>query len=123
MYQVSEFVTGQLLFSNPNKNSSTSGNPTQRQILRKVINFGPLPNATVQTQPHNITCTAATSFIAIYGAATDQTDLFYRPIPYVDTAGADGISISLDSQFVYITTQANLSSYNVVYVVLEYVQS
>ena len=45
MYPVSEFVNSQLWFPNPALDSSTPQTATQRQVFRKVINFGSLPNA------------------------------------------------------------------------------
>lgn len=125
-YELSEFVNGQLFFINPNNNSSTTAaaNPAQRQVLRKVINFGALPNTAAKAVAHNINCTAATTFTRIYATASDTTGLAYVPIPYASAAAvANNIELSVDGTNVTITTGSNRSNFNACYVVLEYIQT
>lgn len=123
MYQLSEFVSGQLYFSNPATNSSTAQSPTQRQVRRKVINFGSLPNAGVKSVAHNITMTSATSFTRIYGAASDTTGNIYIPLPYASPTDADNIELYVDATNVVVTTGSNRSNFNIAYVILEYLQN
>lgn len=125
-YELTEFVNGQLYFINPNNNSSTTAaaNPAQRQVLRKVINFGALPDTAAKTAPHRIVCTAATTFTRIYATASDTTGHNYIPIPYASAAAvANNIELSVDGTNVTITTGSNRSNFNVCYVVLEYLQT
>lgn len=122
MYEVTETVNGQLFFSNPNNNSSTSVAPAQRQVYRKVINFGALPNAGTKSVPHTITVTPATTFTRIYGAASDTTNLAYIPIPYASPTLANNIEVSVSSTNITVTTGSNRSTYTTSYFVLEYLQ-
>lgn len=127
-YDLQEFVNGQLWFPNPALNSSSLTNPTYRQVLRTVINFGALPDAGPKSVDHNIVCSSKTTFTRIYATASDTTDLTYIPIPYASTtnlgAGVqDNIEIDVSSTQVTITTLSNRSNYNVCYVILEYIQS
>lgn len=122
MYQLSEFVNGQLFFPNPNNNSTTAQLPANRQVFRKIINFGVLPNAAVLSSPHNISVTSATTFTRIYGCASDTTGLTYIPLPYASNVAGNSIELSVSSTDVIITTGSNRSNYNVCYVLLEYLQ-
>ncbi len=120
-YNDSEFVNGQVYFPDPTLDSSTQLNPTFRQVYRKVIDFGQLPNATLKSVPHGITVTTATTFTRLYGAASDTTGFNYIPIVYADPSGAVA-SLYADATNVNISTNLDFSNYNVCYVVLEYLQ-
>lgn len=120
MYQLSEFVNGQLFFPNPSNNSSTAQAASNRQVLRKVINMGALSNAGTTTVAHGITITANTTFTRIYAAASNTTGKLYIPIP---NANAFEASIEVTSTNVVITTTVDLSAYNICYAVLEYIQT
>lgn len=117
-------VTNIQWFPNPILNSNSTTTPTQRNVFRTTINFGALPNGTinpVKSVPHGITCTTGVTFTRIYATASDTTGLTYIPIPYVDAALTDPIQIDVDSMNVNIrTTAIDRSNYNVCYVVLEY---
>jgi hypothetical protein len=122
-YQLSEFITGQLFFSNPALSSATEQTANDRQIIRKVINFGALPNATTKSVAHNINCTTMTSFTAIYGAATDPSGLNYIPLPYASPTLINNIELKLTGTNVTIITGSNRSNFTITYIVLEYIQS
>ncbi len=125
MYQLSEFVNGQLFFSNPALSSSTDQYPSDRPVLRKVINFGTLPNAGVKTVAHGITCTKMTSFTRIYGAASDPVGFNYIPIPYSSNAAATAqVQIDVDATNVIIDTGTiDRTNFTVTYIILEFIQS
>ena len=53
-YVDQEFVNGQAFFPNPALTSTTSQTPVLRQVFRKVINFGTLPNTGTTTVAHGI---------------------------------------------------------------------
>ncbi len=117
-----EFVTSGQYFPNPTFFSGTAQAPDPRTIYRTVINFGALPNAATKSVPHNITCTAATSFTRIYGAATDPSTS-YIPLPFVSaTDVAHNIEVNVDTTNVNVVTGANYSAYTTTYIVLEYLQ-
>jgi hypothetical protein len=123
IYALSEFVNGQLLFPNPNNNSSTAVYPAQRQILRKVINFGALPNAGTKSVAHGIICTSATLFTRIYGAASDTTGFNYIPLPYASPTLVNNIELKVDGTNVTVITGIDRTNFNMCLIILEYVQS
>lgn len=122
-YNTDEFVNGQLWFQNP-LNASTNTNSTEfRQVLRKVINFGALPDTALKSVAHGITCTSSTTFTRIYATSSDTTGLTYIPIPFASPVLAENIKLDIDATNINITTGSNRSNYNVTYVILEYIQS
>lgn len=122
-YNTSEFVNGQIFFPNPMLNSSTSAAPEFRQVYRKVINFGALPNAGTKTVPHGITITGTTTFTRIYGTASDTTDKIYIPLPFASPTATDSIELYVDSTNVGVITGNNESAFTITYIILEYLQS
>lgn len=124
-YVQSEFVNGQLWFENQALSSKTSQTPQHRQVFRKVINFGALPNAAAKTVAHGITMTDDYTFTRIYGAASDTTGHTYLPLPYASvTAANNSIELSIDGTNVSIDTGAvDQTAYDACYVVLEYIKS
>lgn len=120
-YVTSEFVNGQSFFPNPANNSTTATAPTLRQVFRKVVNFGALPNNTTKSVAHHIPVTAGFTFTRIYGAASDTSGGHYIPIPYA-TPVADDIALDVSTTDVTITTSADRTNFTVCYVVLEYIK-
>jgi hypothetical protein len=121
-YNTNEFVNGQLYFPNPALSSQTTTNPTFRQVLRMVINFGALPNTGTTTVAHNIPINSQYTFTRIYGAASDTTGLHYIPLPYASPVLANNIELSVDATNVIVTTGSNRSNFNITYIVLEYLR-
>jgi len=120
-YDTQEFVNSQLFFSDPALRSTSSRTPEYRQVYRKVINFGALPNAGTTNVAHGINCDANTTFTRIYGASTDPTGAYsYLPLPYSSTTLVNNIELSVTGTNVSITTGINRAAYTVTYVVLEY---
>lgn len=116
-YLDSEFVNGQQLFP------ATGNNPDNvRQIYRKVINFGLLPNATTKSVAHNIAIDTEFSFTRIYATASDKLSLKYIPIPYSSPTLNKNIQLDVSSTNVTITTGIDYSAYTICYVILEYVK-
>lgn len=124
-YDTNEFVNGQLYYPNPAFNSQTSPSvvANYRQVMRKVVNFGTLPNATTKSVAHNITVTAATIWTRIYAESTDPVGLTGIPIPYASATSTDVIELNVDSANVNITTGSNRTNYTITQVVLEYLQN
>jgi hypothetical protein len=124
IYPLTEFVNGQKFFSTA---AGTGSSSTElRQVFRKVINFGSLPNAGTKSIAHGITITANTTFTRIYGAASDTTGNNYIPLPYVNVSGtlvAGNIELRVDGTHVRITTTGNGSNFNICYVILEYLKN
>lgn len=120
-YVETEFVNGQLFFPNPSLSSTTQQVPTYRQVFRKVINFGQLPNAAIKSVAHGITINSNVTFTRIYGAASDTTGFQYIPLPYAAVTG-DNIELYVDATDVNIATLDNRSNFNQCYIVLEYIK-
>lgn len=133
-----EFVTGELLF--PNINNYTNNPPTvpvERQISRKVINFGALPAAGTKSVPHNLDIGPQWTFTQIYGSSTNPTlfttpptpfgavptGMNYIPLPYVSVRDATGnLELSVDQVNVNITTGGtDYSAWTTTYVVVSFV--
>ena len=105
----------------------TANPPQFRNIFRKVIDFGALPNTTAKTVAHGITTTANTRIISRNAWANDPgaSDLTAAiPIPYVNvTTPTDGVQLDVDNTNVTITTTtANYTNYTSTFVILEYIQ-
>jgi hypothetical protein len=98
-------------------------NPGQyRSILRKVIDFGALPNATTKSIPHGITFDSSFSLIGLTASATDPIALVALPIPYASNVGSREIEINIDATNINITTAFDYSAYTRCYVFLSYIQ-
>lgn len=117
-YINSEFLNSQSFFPNP-----TDTNQQYRQAYRMVVNFGVLPNNTSISVAHNIDFTDTYSCTRIYGAASDQADLLYIPLPYASSSGTSNIELDITATDVVITTTGNYSAYTVTYVIIEYIKN
>ena len=118
IYALTEFVNGQTFFPN-----QTLGNQSaERQVFRKVINFGTLPNAGTTSVAHGIAPSTAFTFTRIYGVANDTTGQSYLPLPYASPTAASTIELNVDATNVNITTGSNRTAYTITYVVLEYIK-
>lgn len=104
--------TGQKWFTSLPANS--------RSPLRTVINFGALPNSGTSSAAHNIAVNSMTTLTKLYGSASDTTDELYIPIPYASATTAKIVELHMDETYVYVTTNGNLTNYNVCYIVIEW---
>lgn len=125
-YVTDEFVNSQCYYPNPNLNSSTTTNPTLRQVYRKIIRMNPtfatLPNTGTIAIPHGLTPNSSWTFTRIYATASDTIGFNYIPIPYASPTLANNIEIRVDATNVYITTGSNRTNFNNVDIVLEYLK-
>ena len=122
-YNTQEFITGQLFPPNDSLSSTTDSRPKFRQTLRKLINFGALPNTAVKSVAHGITVDAATTFTRIYGVANDLAAKKYLPLPYSSQTLINNIDLFLDNTNVTITTGADMSAYTITYIIVEYLKN
>lgn len=122
-YDTNEFVTGQQYFPKPGLSSTTTTMPTFRPTLRKVINFGSLPNSGTKSVNHGITCTTSTSFTRIYGVATDPVNFMYLPLPYVSVPTGNEIELLVTPTQVTVITASNRTAFTLCYIVVEYLQT
>jgi len=127
-YSQEEFVNGQLYFPDYSRSDSANSTPPLfRQVFRKVINTGTLPNAGTATIAHGITflpTAGNTTFIAtrIYGAATDQANRIMLPLPYASPTLNQNISVYVDATNIYITTGIDRTAFTVSQVVVEFLK-
>lgn len=122
MYNLQEFVTGQVYYPNPNLSSLTGQTPVFRQVFRIVIDFGALPNNANKTVAHGLTFDANTTFTAIYATSTDSVGFVAIPIPMQFTGSANKVDLRVDAVNVNIQTNFNATAFTTTYVVLEYIK-
>lgn len=125
LYTDEEVITGQQFL--PTYSTTTASNQNYRDVFRKVIDIGALPNAGTKNVAHNITTTQNYSIVKIYGAATDpgvSTITSAIPIPYVNVGTpADGVQLSMNATNISITTTtANYTGYTRCFVIVEYIK-
>ncbi len=121
IYDTEEFVNGQSFFPSTATNSSVNSAPIRRQVFRKVINFGALPNNTTKSVAHGLIVTSGYTFTRIYGCASTPSTIFI-PLPYASGTSADIIELFVDGTNVSIKTGADKTTYTVCYVILEYLK-
>lgn len=117
-----ELLSGKAFIPGTNNILDGGSSQTFRTILRKVIDFGTLPNATTKSVPHGITFDANFTLIQMWASATDPVNLIALPIPYDSAGTAGGIALYMDATNVNIVTQSNRSTYTRCFVVTEYIQ-
>lgn len=126
IYTTEEFVTGQVYFPNPTLDSTTAQAPVQRQVFRKVIDFGALPNTANKTVAHGIIFDANVTFVNIYASATAITigplTISGIPVPLQFAGSANKVDLRIDATNVNIETNFNATAYTKCYVVIEYIQ-
>lgn len=122
-YVQEEFINGEIYFPNTNLNSTTSQAPTLRQVFRKVINFGTLPNSGSKSVAHDITVTSGYSLTRLSGAATNSTQTSFISIPFASTSSSENIKLEMTNTNMVITTGSDRTSYTTCYVIAEYIKS
>lgn len=100
-------------------NSSTS--EQYRTVLRKVINFGALPNTGLKQVSHGITFDANFTLIHLYACATDPTNFTAFEIDHAEPAPGY-VWMFMDATNVNIITGSNRTSYTRCFVIIEYMQ-
>lgn len=115
-----ELLSGKQFIPSP---ALTGDSQQFRTVLRKVIDFGALPNAGPKSVPHGIVVDSNFTLIFAGAYATDPINLISVPIPYVDPSGINSaISLTIDTTNVNIVTGVNRSNFTRCYVILEYIQ-
>lgn len=126
-YPDTEFINGKLYFPNPLSNQNTNEGSSYRPDYRMSIVFGPLPNATTISIPHNIqistTLPSTYSLTNIYGAATKPDQTGFIPLPYSSPTLNKNIELYATATDVVITTAIDYSAYTIVIITLEYLKN
>lgn len=125
LYADEEVVTGQQFF--PLYSTDTAGNLNYRNVFRKVIDFGALPDNTTKAVPHGISTTEDFSIVKLYGTATDpgvSTLNLAVPIPSPsNSASRDHITLEMDATDILIMTNSNTYiDFTRTFVVVEYIK-
>ena len=118
-----ELISGKAFI--PGINQMVDGGSSQqfRTVLRKVVDFGALPNNTTKSVPHGITFDANFTLVQMYAAATDPVNLVAIPIPFVTApASSNNVELYMDATNVNISTDSNRASYTRCFVIIEYMQ-
>lgn len=122
LYPLDEFVCGKKYFSNPTLTSASGQTPKLRQVFRKVVNFGTLPNAATKTVAHEINIDANTILTGCTGVSTDPVGLVLIPLPYIAPLN-DNIALWIDNTNVNIKTFAtDRTNFTITLIVIEYLK-
>lgn len=100
--------------------SNSSDSQQSRAIFRKVIDFGPLPNAGAKTVPHGITFDSNLTLISLSAGATNPTSLDAIPVPFSSPTLNENIKLHITSTDVRILTGIDYSDYTRCFVTIEY---
>ena len=118
-----ELLSGKAFIPGSTSLGDLSTSQVFRQVLRKVIDFGPLPNAGGKSVPHGINFDSNFTLVQFYGAATNPTNLLAIPIPYAHPSTTlNTVALAMDSTNVIIATGINWSPYTRVFITIEYMQ-
>jgi hypothetical protein len=113
LYLLQESATFQQYFNEVDPQSN-------RNVYRKVINFGSLPNATTKRVPHNVALTSTARITRMYGGSTDPSTIQFKPLPFSSPTLINNVTLEADQTDIIITTGADLSAFRFTTVVFEY---
>lgn len=92
-----------------------------RTILRKVIDFGTLPNTATKSVAHGIVFDVNFTLIQLWAAATDPVNFIALNIGHA-AAAPNQIELTMDATNINITTAKNYTAFTRCFVVVEYIQ-
>lgn len=113
LYLPQELATFQLYFNEDTPN-------VNRNVYRKLVVFGPLPDASEKRVQHEITFTNVTRLTRMYGAATDPSGIQFIPLPFSSPTLINNVTLEANETDIIITTGADFSNYEETTVVIEY---
>jgi len=120
LYTDEEVITGQQFV--PTFGTNTSSNLNYRDVFRKVIDFGALPNATVKSVAHGIDFDSNFTLVKLYGAATNPGNQAVA-LPHSSTlALANNISVFLTTTHIQVQTGINRSVFTRCFIIVEYMK-
>lgn len=120
-YPLTEFVCGQLYFPDPTLKATSPQTPTQRNVFRKVFNYGALGNGALPPVAHGIDIISSFKFTRIYGVASDPIGLTYIPLPYVGVSDGS-VQITVNATHININCADDKSAYTNTFIILEYIK-
>lgn len=119
-YAQEEMVIGKQYYPDPALGSNTSQYPQYRQVFRKVIDFGALPNSGTKQVAHGIDVNNRLKFTHIYGVANDTSGHKYIPLPYAHPT--ERVILNVEGNNAQVNTATDMTRYDTTYVVLEYIK-
>lgn len=125
-YSQEEYVNGQLFYPDYSSVDSYSSSPaTFRQVYRKVIDCGALPDTATKTIAHGITflpTAGNTTFVAtrICGAATNPAGRTFLTLPYSSPTLNLNVNVFVNATNILITTGVDRTAYTKSHIVIEY---
>lgn len=90
-----------------------------KEIYRKTVDVGALPNATGKTLPHGIT--GLTRVVKLYGWAFRSTDNFNIPLPYGSPVTGSSVSLYVTGANIILETGVDRTNM-VAFVTVEYIK-
>ena len=114
-----ELLTGKAFIPGPVVPGNNPG--IYRQVFRKVIDFGPLPDSSTKAVAHGITFDANFTLIQLWGSATEPSTLAI-PLPFVGQTVATSIALLMDNTNVIVTTHDVKSQFTRCFIFIEYIQ-
>jgi len=109
----------------PGSNNVLDGGTSQtfRQVLRKVVDFGALPNAGLKSVPHGIIFDANFTLLFLGGYATDPVNFVALPLPFANpTAQNLSIALTMDATNINVVTGVDRTAFTSCFVIIEYTQ-
>lgn len=117
-----ELLSGKQFIPSAAQEIKTRTNATYRSVLRKIIDFGTLPNAGAKSVAHGITFDNNFTLVQLYGAATAPSAPFRAiPLPFVGVP-IDSIELYMDDIDVWIITSSDRTNFTRCFVTIEYMQ-
>lgn len=89
-----------------------------REIYRKVVVTGALPNATTKNVAHGIV--ALDEVISVNGMADNAT--VQRPLPYADATATDIVELDVSDTNITLRSTGDQSGFTASFVIVEYVK-
>jgi len=120
-YVEEEFVNGQV-FPRKDADSAVNTSDSGRQVFRKLINFGALPDTASKSVVHNVTILDTFNFTRIYGCASDQSAHVFIPLPYASSVAANNVELSISDTDVTITTGSDRSTFTNTWIIIEFLK-
>ncbi len=95
---------------------------TNFAVLRKTLNFGPLPNATTKSVAHGIPVNSDFRIFNLQLAASDPSDMNYFCTQNYSLSANGMVRLEMDATNVNVTTNADYTAYTDCFVIIEYYQ-
>ena len=121
-YLDEELLTGKAFIPGQVDFNQVGASSVFRSVLRKVIDFGTLPNNSTKSVPHNILFDDNFTLINLSMACTSPTNLRAFGFSYYANTDPGTIILNMDQNNINVTTTSSYSTYERCYVVIEYMQ-